>query len=74
VEISRETSPQSRVRGERGVVGAGAVASLEEAEEAVDLLGRDHRPGGRDRADGAVPRRRQAELAEVAVEVLPQVL
>ncbi len=30
------------------VVDAGAVESLEGVEEAVDLLGRDHRPGVRD--------------------------
>ena len=58
-----------RVRGERGVVGdgaedgqseavvvidAGAVESLEEVEEAVDLLRRDHRPGVRDGDDSLV--------------------
>jgi hypothetical protein len=34
------------------VVDAGAVESLEGVEEAVDLLGRDHRPGVRDGDDG----------------------
>ena len=37
------------------VVDAGAVESLEGAEVAVDLLGRDHRPGVRDGDDGLSP-------------------
>jgi hypothetical protein len=35
------------------VVDAGAVESLEGLEEAVDLLGRDHRPGVRDGDDAS---------------------
>ena len=38
----------------RWVVDAGAVKSLEGVEEAVDLFGRDHRPGVRDGDDGFV--------------------
>lgn len=36
------------------VVGAGTVESLKGLEEAVDLLGRDHRPGVGDGDDGPV--------------------
>jgi hypothetical protein len=38
----------------RWVVDAGAVKSLEGVEEAVDLFGRDHRPGVRNGDDGFV--------------------
>jgi hypothetical protein len=42
-----------------------AVESLEGLEEAVDLLGRDHRPGVRDRDDGLVA------LHPVEISTLP---
>jgi len=42
-----------------------AVESLEELEEAVDLLGRDHRPGVRDGDDGLVA------LDPVEISTLP---
>ena len=47
------------------VVDAGAVESLEGVEEAVDLLGRDHRPGVRDGDDGLVA------LDPVEISTLP---
>ena len=47
------------------VVDAGAVESLEGVEEAVDLLGRDHRPGVRD-GEGGVAAPTQAWYARSA--------
>jgi hypothetical protein len=67
VDLHQEATLRPRVRGERGVVGDGygeseavmvvdavPVDSLEALEEAVDLLGQDHRPGVREGGDGLV--------------------
>jgi hypothetical protein len=82
--LYREATLRPGVRGVPGVVGdrddaydgqseavADAVASLAGVEEAVDLLGRDHRPSVRDGDDGLVAFRR-GRVPRAAPEVRPR--